>query len=314
MDPRDPSAHSNVKGTYFYKRHGKQIGLKGVRDGAKVHLEEKYRGRITGSFDLEYRVVSMEGVRRRNAEQRGQDVVETHMHGTWSKPGAKRTEPVWASRVSRAFEPCFKVNPDELGLATGGTFGDELDRYSGADYRDPEEGEDAGRGRIGFDISHCSGSLFSASFEWRFYAGPRLDPDIGLVRHTFDLVHKREIDLWNEIDSGKTGSFVAYLATLLDPMLADIRSQYPDADWKRLLAPRPEQSIDDFFKATNASKLELYLEGTLMAGSSNYLDLPPQSLREVEMEGEETFAPVDPEELKQYLKADSLLRKLQADR
>jgi hypothetical protein len=187
MDIKLPTSKGKVSGTYFYKKHGKEIALFGEKTGQKMFLKENHENKITGIFELEFR--------------------ENNIVGNWHKPGTTASKPVMVDQTNPENKPCYLINEDNLSLTGGGTFGNELDQHSGENYQEPDDLEQYGRQE--YEITCCKKPLLSVRYKFSFFGG-RPFPNVSTIQHTFDLTNNNEINLWDEIEANKKKSFDKY--------------------------------------------------------------------------------------------------------
>ena len=295
MDLKIPAADGEVSGTYLYKKHGKDIQLSGRRRGTKIVLDEKVNNKPTGTFKLEYRCSS-----------------ETcSVQGQWRKPKGKSGKPVEAERTVKENKPCFLANDDELLLLAGGKLRDELDRFSGPDFHDPESKEpDVARA---YEITSCKAPLSSIVISAAFYGGRFGTPRVSIIHHTFDLRQKKELDLWEQIEPSKREGFGKFVAERLEPLMREFKTpDHPQETWLRILADRKTQdskeckTVDDLFRIQcEPEALVFYLEdaSTLSIGYPNFMY--PLDVNQYDA-GEPVFARFSFGEFKSYLSKDSV--------
>ena len=295
MDLKIPPGDGEVRGTYLYKKHRKDIQLSGRKRGTKIVLDEKVDNRPTGTFKLDYQCSS--------------DTCS--LLGHWRRPKGRSGKPVEAHRTVQENKPCFLVNDDELLLLEGGSLGDELDRFSGPDFRDPESKEpDVARA---YEITSCKAPLSSIVFSAAFYGGRFVTPKVSVVHHTFDLRKKKEIDLWEQIDPSKSEAFGKCVAENLEPLMREFKNgDQPKETWlsilerRKALHPKDCKTIDDLFRIQcEPEPLVYYLEdaGTLTIGYPYFMNELAVNQYET---GEPVFAHLPFGEFKSYLSKDSL--------
>jgi hypothetical protein len=195
MDLRVPSSDGPVTGSYFYLKHGKELKLTGTKQGSSLSLEERYRDKVTGIFKIEYHVGST---------PRSPRFGELQIEGTWNKPGKAATTNIFAAQTNPAYKVCAKISVDDLHVASGKSFGEEMDERPMQTEEDRE-----GRGGRDYTITSCGHGLFSTSNSYSYFLGGRLDPETPTSYQTFDLSTKNEVALSAEIEPGKMADFEA---------------------------------------------------------------------------------------------------------
>jgi hypothetical protein len=258
MDLRMSSSDGPVTGTYFYLKHGKELKLTGTRKDSNLVLEERYNNKVTGIFKIEYQDPGID---------------EPKLQGTWNKPGKAATTNVSAFRTNPAYKVCAKINVDGLRMASGKSFGEELDERP---MQTEEDREGRGGGR-NYDIASCGRGFFSTGYGYSYFWGGRADPETPTHYQTFDLRTQQEVALEDQIQPDKMARFEA-----------EVR--------KRLKVTEQAQS-----------GLGYYLKDqTVMAGYSEFPD--PESNHLIEV-----FTELPLPVLARYLKKDSVLLRLMPD-
>jgi hypothetical protein len=204
MDLQVPSGDGAVTGTYFYLKHKKELKLAGTKHATSLLLEERYGGKVTGILKIQYPSSS---TWQPKFPRDGQ----LYIDGTWSKPGKTATVSLSAIQSDPAHKVCAKLDIDQLLMTDGKSFGRTLEERPQATSVDSEIKEAATPSRD-FEIAHCRNGLFSASYDYSYIWGGRIDPETPTAYQTFDLSTKQEISLAAQIAPDKSASFDAYVA------------------------------------------------------------------------------------------------------
>jgi hypothetical protein len=277
MDLRIPQGNGKISGSYFYYKYGKEIALEGERKKDKLTLRESFKGRATGGFKLNYVTfpIEMEGVAR----------VMAAIDGTWNKPGGGERLEVSLSQEESSRKACYLINAKDLKLNEGGTFAGKMEKFDSLFAAHPTGAHPEDSVKWGYRVIGCSERVFSVHYTYTHYQGDM--DECQDFRHTFDRDKKQEIRLWSEIDSAQRKNFTAYMKRQLHPKLADLEH------------------------APGGEEMGIYLFGrTFSIGFANYFGVS-------RLEASEKGYPLDAytevpfEELKPFLKKNSVLRSLE---
>lgn len=289
MDLELPGGDGKVKGSYMYLKYGKPIPLEGAKQGSDLRLEEKSGGKATGLFR-----VALGPMQEDNKLIQFSAFEKMSLSGTWNKPGKRKELSVWAYQVDPAYRACALASPDSLQLASGKSFGNELDEH--IEVENSNSGIEEKTEVRSYEISGCAGGLMSTYASWTYTHEYRPTYFVsGSSRRVFDLAGKKEVLLSEEIDEKEKKRFAAFMA-------------------KRLEDPGPapqEGSEPGHFPITEDSEFDFYLDhDNPMVGWS--IDVPPEEGQGSGYETEENYVSVPYRELKKYLRKDSVLRRLGA--
>lgn len=208
LDLNPPGSEGAVTGSYFYEKFGEDIRLSGKIANANVTLNEFDKNNAPqGIFNL--------------------IIIKDSLNGTWKKVRGRSSLPVKLCKVNPANRRFAKArNGKELILLDGSTLANEMSNYTGEGYLD--ENENPTNKAPDLTIRHAEGNVLSTSFFWSYMGAY---PSGGVVFHTFDLVSKKEISLWDEIDKTKFPAFNKYFCAKIQPFLDETRERYSDSEW-----------------------------------------------------------------------------------
>jgi hypothetical protein len=208
LDLNPPDSKGAVTGSYFYEKFGEDIRLSGKIANNTVSLNELDKKNVAqGIFNLV--------------------IIKDSLNGTWKKIKGRSSLPVKLWKADPANRKFAKArNGKELILLDGSTLADQLSNYTGEGYLD--ENENPTNRPPDVNICHAEGNVLSTSFFWSYMGAY---PSGGVVYHTFDLVSKKEISLWDEIDKTKFPAFNSYFCVKIQPFLDETRKSYSDSEW-----------------------------------------------------------------------------------
>jgi hypothetical protein len=220
MDLALPVKDGPVAGTYFYKKVGTTIALEGEAKGGKLVLREKdAKGKVAGAFACAWM---------------GKDLA-----GDWGKPNAKQRMSVKLAATDPAYKAHAVHKFDALLLEDGTTLAATIKSLNA------EEGSDGPaqvtfhydqRNILSVEVSSCgTGAYTTCSSE----------------RYLFDLVRKKEVSIWDEIDAAGMKKLWKKLGPQLDSSLKDQRKGFSDSEWTEVLMKSDEPEWEDPEKELN---------------------------------------------------------------
>jgi hypothetical protein len=181
--------------------------------------------------------------------------------------------------------------------------GDELDQSYWKNY-------DYLKDRAPLEIEFDRKNILSTTHIWETMAAFVSD---GVEYHTFNLVNKKEIVLWEEIDKDKKVSFNDYLCKKIQPELTKDRNNYSDEVWADAFGINNKSgnikiSVDKHFIITDVYKWDTYYIDNrylhfIIDGFFNFF----HQNKELEIF---LNIPITYAELDKYLKKDSVLKRL----
>lgn len=289
VDLTTSNIDSSVTGTYFYKKSGAEIKLAGTKAGNTIYLVETVDGqKITGYF---------------NCTDFGDSIT-----GMWGKEKGNYSIKVRLYKANPAYKEYAKdPKADELFLSDSTTLGNELDDYSG-------EGYDTKGKRPELEIVFDRKGILSNKFSWSYMSAY---PTEGINYHTFNLVTKKEIVLWNEIDESQKSDFNKYICIRIQPGLTNGRKNYADSEWVNAFGPGDEDdskeaSIDKYFVAADVSKWSTYYidDKYLHFIIHGYFEFP-HAIEAMDLSFD---VPILFTDLDKYLKTESILKRLTSNK
>jgi len=276
MDLQVPKADGPITGAYFYPKHGTPIQLNGKKAGDSLIMKESIGTKVTGVFRLALKPMSEESPKYPFARFRKMEI-----YGTWNKPGKRSTLPVSGYQTDPAYKACVMINPDSLTTAQSESFGREMDEHTKGEKANPQlEYTPISRE---YEISSCGKGFFSVHISWVYTSSQHeLWRESGSARHVFDLASRQEVVLGSEIDSSKAKAFSEYMGKILNPTIAQ---------------KVPGQTLDSV-------GFDFFLEDTKILVGAIFTD----SDGEGEVSAVEIFDTVPFQELKKYLRSNSVLQ------
>jgi hypothetical protein len=283
MELNNSAAKGSVTGTYFYKKVGKEIPLKGSGKGDTLRIVESDAKNNTGIFLLA----------RHNDS----------LVGSWKAPKSAQ------SRVVKL----FKSNPEdkkfarlpksrELKLKSGKTLDQEMQENRNGDKHKPDVS----------DIIFYRRNILSLEVGWETMGAY---PGFHSFVHSFDLSNDKEIELDKEIDAAQLPRFNAFLSNKIQVELTDHRKTYSDSEWYDALAERIQNDhegeggdLGKYFDVTGVftagSSEFFFTEDGLCYRVENYLELP-HVIQSMDFNSD-ILIPFS--ELKKFLRVGSVLR------
>lgn len=295
FDLRLPEIGGKVAGTYLYIKHGMDIPVSGDKKGDSLSLEETSGGKVTGIFDL----------KRLGGD--GED--EERWVGTWNKPGKRKSLPVFLRRVPSGFKACHLADPESLMISEGVSLATEMSAKTPSsevlEDQSKSSGEEISAPELA--ITGCANGLMSAEFTVMYYPGYGPIVDNSRYLWTFDLVRKKEVRLWEEIDSTQAGSFAKYLRKALTPRLQEMNTGIMEE------AGEPAAGKPAPFEIQSLENVQIKInEGRIMVGFDNYFEI--SELRSIEKQvGREAWEEIPPSDLRKFLKKNSALNAFAAE-
>lgn len=296
VDIRLPDSAGEVSGTYLYLKHREEIPLSGRRRGNVLDLAEGELGKVTGAFHMEFRAADTED--------------GDSWEGTWNKPGRKKSLPVRLFPARADFKACHLADPESLTLVDGGSLAQEIASHSATqeDEEDPSEPSWDEPVEPSYEVTGCAGGLMSASFTWFYPVRGGAFVDNTKSQWTFDLSSKREITLWQEVDSAKAEGFSRFVNDNLTPPLEQM---YLSASDEEETAGDSSAESKPPFAIENLGALGVRIEeGKVMIGWVNYFDVSAYESAMRGFDGREAWVEMPPAELTTYLRKESVLRAL----
>ena len=196
----------------------------------------------------------------------------------------------------------YTPKPEELLLSDGSTLAKDLKESIS------ENGNSRGV-KPALVTTFCQKNILSTNHIWSTMGAYPTD---GSTYHTFNLITKKEILLWNEIDRDKKASFNDYLCQKIQPELTKSRKNNADSDWVNALGAVDDSGntvpIDKYFIIKDVYKWsEYYIDNrNLHFIISGYFDFP-HVIQEMDLSFDISVSFSD---LDKYLKNDSILKRL----
>lgn len=216
-----PAQGGAVSGSYFYKKVGTPIPLKGTRTGPKVDLREfGKKDKATGFFACTLQVEGMVGQWGKKVGEGNHEVRLFKANPEWRKHAQGQS---------------FK----NLTLANGSSLEAEIRKYSEDGYTDHE---------VSYTFNRKN--VLSVAVQW---SSMRAYPNFGIDYFLFDLITKEEIKLWDEIDPKALPKLNKRLAPEIEAFLRDLRKDQTDSAWLDILELPPHKqdetgkALSDFF-------------------------------------------------------------------
>lgn len=214
MDLTLPAQDGPVQGSYFYKKVGTPIPLKGEKRGDKLKLDEKdTRGKVTGTFACAF-------------QGRG-------LAGTWGKPGAKKGLAVRLPITDPAYKAHAVHKFTDLKLLEEGTLAESIASFIGDDTSN----------HIEVDYLYDQRNILSVDIGW---SGMGAYPVSGTTHYLFDLKRRKQVSIWDEIDAAGLKRIWKVLGPKLDAELKDHRKAFPDSEWVSALRKPDEEEEGDW--------------------------------------------------------------------
>lgn len=276
-----------IKGSYFYCKTGTDIRLEGTKIGDSLTLSEyDPKGKETGKFLCVIK---------------GKD-----LSGTWSNK--KKNLPVKAQNNDPE-----KMKDVQLDA--------QLDLYD-QQLLDAEFPKDECNRP---DIAYYLRSRYVRSLQLWAENDCGAYPTSESDNKVYDVSTKKSIKFWNEIDPGMLNEAKAYLQVETQKKLKECRAGYPDSEWVEMfkssyyaeksgiyeedLDNDPVNSLDRIFTLKNAVEImtDFYIDPEGAHLGHLHLFEFPHVEQAMDFYGYVVFGP---EQLKKFLKEDSILRKV----
>jgi len=278
------NSDGSVAGSYFYKKHDNEIKLSGTIKDSTISLTEKVENkRITG-----YLQCTLSG---------------NSISGTWKKDESSSAIQVVLYKTNPLYKKYAKTpKPEELLLSDGSTLAKNLKESISVN------GNSTGEKPV-LVTTFDQKNILSTNHGWSTMGAY---PSDGTTYNTFNLIIKKEIVLWDEIDKDKKASFNTYLCQKIQPELTNSRKNNADSEWVNALGAVDDSGntvpIDKYFIIKDVYKWnDYYIDNKyLHFVISGYFDFP-HVIQEMDLSFD---IPVPFAELDNYLKNESILKRL----